>query len=85
MNDDLRKDIPGTGYLSRNVLEGIPEIADVYVLEGLWYACRFWSQHLIEVNHPMPEGFINALHDFLSTNLIRWMEVVLQRPIPSDG
>src|SRR3984957_6820757 len=40
MNDDLRKDIPGTGYLSRDVppqtVKGIPEIADVYVSEGLW-------------------------------------------------
>ena len=82
MNDDLRKDIPGTGYLSRDVplqTEGIPEIADVYVSEGLWYACRFWSQHLTEVGHPMPEGFITALRDFLSTNLICWMEVLCSK------
>src|SRR3984957_2538539 len=82
MNDDLRKDIPGTGYLSRDVplqTEGIPEIADVYLSEGLWHACRFWSQHLTEVGHPMPEGFINALRDFLSTNVIRWMEVLCSK------
>src|SRR3984957_748013 len=82
MNDDLCKDIPGMGYLSRDVphqTEGIPEIADVYVSEGLWYACRFWSQHLTEVGHPMPEGFVNALRDFLSMNLIRWMEVLCSK------
>ena len=79
MNDDLRKDIPGTGYLSGDVppqTEGIPEIADVYVSEGLLYACRFWSQHLIGVDHPMPEEFLTALRYFFSTNLIRWMEVL---------
>src|ERR1700722_7693992 len=82
MNDDSRKDIPGTGYLSRDVppqTKGIPEIADVYVSEGLWYACRFWSQHLTKVGHPMPEGFLNALRDFLSTNLIRWMELLCSK------
>jgi hypothetical protein len=82
MNDDLRKDIPGAGYLSRDVppqTEGIPEIADVYVSEGLLYTCRFWSQHLTEVGHPMPEGLVDALRDFLSTNLIRWMEVLCSK------
>src|ERR1700722_10725605 len=82
MNDDLCKDISGTGNLSRDVppqTKGIPEIADVYVSDGLWYAFRYWSQHLTEVSHPMPEGFINALRDFLSTNLIRWMEVLCSK------
>jgi len=82
MNDDLRKYIPGTGYLSMDVpprTEGIPVIADMYVSEGLWYTCRFWSQHLIEVGHPMPEGFINALRNFLSMNLICWIEVLCSK------
>ena len=79
MNDDLSKDIPGTGYLSRRVrpgTEGIPEISGSYISEGLWYACRFWPQHLIEIENPIPEDFLCALRDFLSTNLIRWMEVL---------
>ena len=79
MNEDLRKDIPGTGYLSRDVppeTEGIPQIANSYVSEGLWYACRFWSQHLTEVDPPMSEDFLGALRYFLSMNLIRWMEVL---------
>jgi len=75
LNHDLNHDHLGIGYLTSET-EGIPEIPDSHISETLHYACRFWPSHVIEVENPMPEGFLDALHDFLSINLIRWMEVV---------
>ena len=81
MNDDLEKDIPGTGYLSRTCWleqKAFLRLPTHLFLKVYGMPVNFdsWSQHLIEVDHPMPVGFLSALRHFLSTNLIRWMEVL---------
>jgi hypothetical protein len=76
--EDLDKDIPGTGYLTEPTAntKGIPEIADEDISEALWYACRFWSEHVLDVDEPVSGALLDTLRDFLSNDLIRWMEVL---------
>ena len=81
LNEDLTSDIPGTGYLT----EPTPEINGSLPLDGsevsevLWYACRFWAEHIIEVEGPMSEAFLDPLRQFLTGELILWMEVLISR------
>jgi hypothetical protein len=81
LNDDLRGDIRGTGYLSKCVPEtkGIPDISGDDISEALWYACRFWSQHLVDADDPVPTILVDTLRIFLSTRLVTWMEVLTSK------
>ena len=78
LNKGLNDDIPGIDYLTKETpgINGIPTIADEYVSEGLWYACRFWSEHLVKVENPISNEFLTALRNFFSTKLVRWIEVL---------
>ena len=81
LNDGLRDDIPGTGYLSRckPEVKGIPEIAGEDISEALRYACRFWLQHVIDVDNPVPKLLVDSLRTFLSTRLVIWIEVLISK------
>jgi hypothetical protein len=81
MNEDLMPGIPGTGYLVESLpgKEGIPPLEESQVTEVLWYACRFWTEHIIEVESPVSEAFLDPLHQFLTQKLILWMEVLNSR------
>jgi hypothetical protein len=76
LNRDLTDDIAGTGYLdaSENVIPGIPEISEL--TEALLYACKFWIDHTVEVQSPVPEELISELCNLSSTRFIHWMEVI---------
>jgi hypothetical protein len=78
MHEKLKPDIPGTGYLTEQIpeTEGVPEIKESSVSETLWYACRFWTEHIIEVEEPLSERFLDAIRTFLSEQLLIWMEVL---------
>jgi hypothetical protein len=82
LNEDLNSSIPITGYLNRITFDTIPGVhgsppLDVSrVSEALWYACRFWVEHLIEVQGPVPELFLDALRKLLTDKLIFWIEVL---------
>jgi hypothetical protein len=78
LNENLREGIPGTGYLVEDVSvnPGIPEIAEGQISEEVWYACRFWPDHIVDVESPVSVEFIAALHNLLSTKIVLWMEIV---------
>jgi hypothetical protein len=52
LNRELTDNVAGTGYLAEdnNVPPGIPEISEI--TEALWYACKFWIDHVVEVRPP---------------------------------
>jgi len=76
LNKELTDDIVGIGYLEADekVLPGIPEIHDI--TEELLYACKFWIDHTVGVQSPVPNELTTALHDLLSTRLVLWIEVI---------
>ena len=78
MNQRLQPDIAGTGYL-KSELEGIPESAGSHASEELWYACRFWIDHIVEVKAPVSD-LVDAMHTFFSTKaVLLWMELVTSK------
>jgi hypothetical protein len=78
LNENLTQDIPGIGYLTeeRSVKPGIPEIAEGPISEHVWYACRFWTDHVVDITSPVSFKFIAALRNLLSTQIVLWMEIV---------
>jgi hypothetical protein len=80
LNRDLDRNIPGSGYLSGRMddVNGIPEIPGDTVSEELWYACRFWMHHIVEIQVPTV-GLVEALWSFLSKGLVLWFEVLTSR------
>ncbi|KDQ16459.1 hypothetical protein BOTBODRAFT_30791 [Botryobasidium botryosum FD-172 SS1] len=74
LNENLKPDTPGTGYLQLDS-PGIPVVSKQKVLEVLWYACEFWAAHVLEFEAPAPPELFELLRNFLSTRLISWLEV----------
>ncbi|TCD62449.1 hypothetical protein EIP91_006892 [Steccherinum ochraceum] len=46
-------------------------------LPALWYACRYWSQHLATSTSTPDPRLIKALGEFTLTSLFRWIEVLV--------
>jgi hypothetical protein len=78
LNENLKEGIPGTGHLFEDVsvIPGIPEVGEGQISEEIWYACRFWADHIIDVESPVSTQLITSLRDFLSTKIVLWMEIV---------
>ena len=76
LNRELINNITGTGYLSiaEGETVGIPEVSEI--TEQLWYACKFWIDHILEVGSPVPNELVGVLRNVMSTWLILWMEVI---------
>jgi len=74
LNDDLTQDTPGVGYLTGDS-EGIPEITEGSITEEFGYACRFWMDHVVEVEAPVSSEFLGSLRRFVSGRLILWEEI----------
>jgi hypothetical protein len=79
LNEDLTSHTPGTGYLSTIDTKGIPSFDKSDVSEVLWYACRFWTEHIITIEHPVSENLLDSLRKFLKSKLNPWMEVLVTR------
>jgi hypothetical protein len=81
MNEDLMCGIPGTGYLNGLFQERncIPQLDKSQLSEVLWYACRFWTEHIVEVESPVSETFLDTLRQFLMEKLVIWAEVLNSR------
>ena len=75
LNEDLKQDTPGIGYIAGH-LPGIPKITESDISEELSYACRFWMDHIIDIESPVPSHLIRLLRDFVSTRLILWIELL---------
>jgi hypothetical protein len=81
LNIQLKEGIPGAGYLSGSTQtqgSGIPQIGEGEITEELWYACRFWIDHLLEVKAPLM-GLVASLQTFLLDKAVLWMEVLASR------
>ncbi|KDQ10761.1 hypothetical protein BOTBODRAFT_473159 [Botryobasidium botryosum FD-172 SS1] len=74
LNENLEHDTPGVGYLDLDSL-GIPAVSKNQISEELWYACEFWTAHVLEFEAPAPSELVELLRDFLSARLISWVEV----------
>jgi hypothetical protein len=80
MNEDFKVRIRGTGYLTgQSETEGIPAIDESDVPEVLWYACRFWTEHITEIEAPVSYMVLDGLHIFFSTHLAVWMEILVTK------
>ncbi|KAB5589408.1 hypothetical protein CTheo_7148 [Ceratobasidium theobromae] len=56
LNKELKSSLPGVGYLAKSSLDisGIPPAPQEGLQESVWYACRFWIDHLLYVNPNSP-------------------------------
>jgi hypothetical protein len=75
MNEDLTSDIPGLAPESK----GISPLDGSHVTDVFWYACRFWVEHIIEVEGPVSETFLDHLRKFLTKKLIICVEILNSR------
>ncbi|KLO16783.1 hypothetical protein SCHPADRAFT_200109 [Schizopora paradoxa] len=74
MNIELHEDRnPGIGYLKQPSRD-IPNLDNVMISEQLWYACRFWMDHLNDCKFPQ-EDLLAALKLFLHEKAISWIEL----------
>ncbi|KAF8594480.1 TPR-like protein [Ceratobasidium sp. AG-I] len=78
LNSDLCKSMVGVGYTAQNVFEspGIPSIKDGEVSEALWYACRFWIDHVLDMTPAASAELGDALELFMKTSAVPWMEIM---------
>jgi hypothetical protein len=78
LNEDLTPHTPGTGYLSESGsdTDGIPSIVESDVSEVVWYACRFWTEHIIEIEGDTSDTVLDNLRKFLADKLTLWIEVL---------
>ncbi len=74
INAELSEDTPGTGYIDDE--ERMPKMPDDAIPEHLWYACRFWIEHLLAIEEPEPE-LIDGIQLFLNEKLLLWLEVII--------
>ncbi|QRV97965.1 hypothetical protein RhiJN_25984 [Ceratobasidium sp. AG-Ba] len=54
LNQELTSDLPVAGYLSKETttLSRIPLLKNSCISEALWYACRFWAEHIYDAVQP---------------------------------
>jgi hypothetical protein len=71
LNEDLTSHTPGTGYLKKSSFntKGIPSIVESDVSEVLWYSCRFWTEHIIEIEGDTSDTVLDGLRKFLAEKL----------------
>ncbi|KDQ07232.1 hypothetical protein BOTBODRAFT_38985 [Botryobasidium botryosum FD-172 SS1] len=74
LNDNLDHNTPGVGYL-KSVSPGIPTVSKEQISEELWYACEFWTAHILEFDAPAPIELAEFIRNFLSDRLSSWMEL----------
>lgn len=70
------KEIPGLEGMPH--WEEMPEIPEDAISEELWYACRYWIDHIIDIDtdtHVLDE-LLSELLKLLSTPIIRWMGII---------
>jgi hypothetical protein len=56
-----------------------PNIAQREINEALWYACRFWMEHVVDIEDvtAMSDTFPDMLRRFLSTHLVSWLKLLV--------
>ncbi|KAK7460623.1 hypothetical protein VKT23_009342 [Stygiomarasmius scandens] len=81
LNKFFNDGIPGTGYLVDTELGldeylSVPNVPSNSIPEETWYACRFWTEHLLDVQLPSEE-LQSLLAPFLNQNIVHWVEVMI--------
>ncbi|KAJ7577402.1 hypothetical protein C8J56DRAFT_366886 [Mycena floridula] len=81
LNGALSKPIVGTGFMQDTSRPTIPEIPpDSELPAEVWYACRFWLDHVLDIGTTYPSMlFMTALRKLLTTHMRSWMEVMISR------
>ncbi|THV04368.1 TPR-like protein [Dendrothele bispora CBS 962.96] len=75
LNETLKDNIPGTGYLAESDENfTVPVVSDIS--EEAWYACRFWTEHVLDIRSPSKE-LQSSLAIFSGERTILWMEVTI--------
>ncbi|ELU44356.1 peptidase C14 [Rhizoctonia solani AG-1 IA] len=76
MHEQLRFNICNlnSSYHSDRSVETLQGRLDASVTSELFYACRFWADHLQEV--PISKGVVEAVKRFLYEHLLFWIELV---------
>ncbi|GAB1522338.1 hypothetical protein RhiTH_005452 [Rhizoctonia solani] len=76
MHEQLRFNICNlnSSYHSDKSIETLQGRLDASVTSELFYACRFWADHLQEV--PISKGVVDAVKRFLYEHLLFWIELV---------
>jgi hypothetical protein len=54
----------------------IPSIVPSDVSEIVWYACRFWMEHIIEIEDGASDTVLDSLRKFLMERLTLWIELL---------
>ncbi|KAG8709272.1 hypothetical protein FRC11_005721, partial [Ceratobasidium sp. 423] len=76
MNAQLRFNICNirSSFIPDDAIPGLEERINANISDELFYACRFWTDHLNLVEESTP--LLHILHDFLAKRLLFWMEVL---------
>jgi tetratricopeptide (TPR) repeat protein len=77
LNEKINPDAPGLGYVHGPNFD-IPQLDADIVSEEVWYACRFWTNHVLDVKSPSVD-LVNALAHFLSKCFVSWVEIIVSR------
>jgi hypothetical protein len=77
LNEKINPDAPGLGYMHA-ADKGIPQLEADIVSEEAWYACRFWTIHILDVVDPSPD-LIKALTHVLSNLCVAWVEITVSK------
>ena len=77
--DIMDDSIIGVGYLDADGDQGLGIPKVFRVSEVLWYACQFWTTHIIEAGAPVSLDIETALHKLTCSQLTRWMEIVTSK------
>ena len=75
LNENVKADIPGLGYLG-GPDKDIPKLDESLISEEVWYACKFWTAHILDVKHASAD-LIGMLKLFLSNHLLTWVEIMM--------
>ncbi|KAB5589406.1 hypothetical protein CTheo_7146 [Ceratobasidium theobromae] len=74
LNQELNSNLPDAGYLAQSRRE-IPSPSIQGISEWVWYACRFWMGHLVDVDPTSSGPVLEEIQEFLKTKFTSWVEI----------
>lgn len=89
LNSCIEQGLIGAGYLNPtkpvppNLT--IPSYPSHSLPSELWYACRFWQDHLSDIPGPPSEDVVRSYSRFASRNITAWLEIVLSRGLETPA
>jgi len=65
-------------YTPLSKVEDLPTLRAVHIGDALWYACQFWTTHLVRTTGGSPgvKEVQKEIDEFFTTNLLFWIEVL---------